>query len=61
VDSGELVNELRSKYKEPNNRLLAKHIGVSYSLINKWHTEPQELNIKQVVNLILDSTVFIRK
>lgn len=52
MDSRELVDELRRKYQEPNNKLLAKHLGVSYALINKWHTEPQELSVKQIVNLI---------
>ncbi|MFB9867076.1 hypothetical protein [Vreelandella sulfidaeris] len=52
MDSRELVDELRRRYGEPNNRLLAEHLGVSYETINKWHSISHQLTVKQVSNLV---------
>lgn len=52
MDSRDLVNELRRSYNEPNNRLLADHLGISYETINKWHSSPVALTVKQVCNLV---------
>ncbi|MDZ7810272.1 MAG: hypothetical protein U5L11_09135 [Arhodomonas sp.] len=46
------MNELRQRYGEPNNRLLAEHLGVSYETINKWHRSSVTLTVKQVSNLV---------
>lgn len=52
MDSKKLVDELRKKYDAPNNKKLSEMLGVSYALINKWHSEPKELTVKQVANLL---------
>lgn len=52
MNSHALVDELRKKFNEPNNKLLADHLGVSYATLQQWHTEPRELTPKQVVNII---------
>lgn len=52
MDSRMFVDELRKKYQQPNNKLLAEHLGVSYSTLHKWHTEPRKLTHRQVVNIV---------
>lgn len=52
MNSRDLMNELRRRYGEPNNRLLADHLGVSYETIKKWHSSNVALTVKQVWNLI---------
>ncbi|WP_045210546.1 hypothetical protein [Desulfonatronovibrio magnus] len=52
MNSNVFVDELRKKFQEPNNKLLAEHLGVSYATIQKWHTEPRELTPKQVVTIV---------
>lgn len=52
MNSKDLVDELRKRYEEPNNKTLSETLGVSYTLINKWHSDPRELTVKQIVNLL---------
>jgi hypothetical protein len=52
MDSKKLVDELRKKFEEPNNKLLADNLGVSYATLQQWHAEPRELTPRQVVNII---------
>lgn len=52
MNSKELVDELRRRFGEPNNRHLAQHLGISYETISKWSNTPVTLTVKQVCNLL---------
>jgi len=52
LNSRDLVNELRRRNGDPNNRLLSEHLGISYETLSKWHSSPVELTVKQVCNLL---------
>ncbi len=52
MDSKALVDELRKRFDEPNNKLLADHLGLSYATLQQWHADPRELTPRQVVNII---------
>lgn len=52
LNSKEIIDELRVRYKSPNNKHLSELLGLSYSTVQMWTNEPKEITAKQIVNLI---------